>query len=152
MTYIAQLSDGSNTQFFPRTRWDALLNVPSLVQPSALKITRWNNAVTAKNGFSLSDKTYIERADFVNFSLLVFYTSWLGYPKLDAWKLVEAVAIPSSILNGYTKATGLSTRYRVNPTQDISLSDNLTALCTYPRQAIAAGTGTAIEMAYLIHN
>lgn len=36
MTYIAQLSDGSNTQFFPRTRWDALLNVPSQLQSAEL--------------------------------------------------------------------------------------------------------------------
>ena len=59
MTYIAQLSDGSNTQFFPRTRWDALLNVPSLVQPSALKITRWDNAVTAKNGCEIASGSWM---------------------------------------------------------------------------------------------
>lgn len=153
MTYIAQLSDGSNTQFFPRTRWDALLNVPSLVQPSALKITRWDNCITAQNGCRWSDKTYVERADFVNFSILAVYSGWLATNnKINAWTNVVAGTFPKSIMNGYTELTPLGVCRHTDPVKFDIFINTTNGVQFYTRQDMPANTGFPVETAYLIHN
>ena len=151
MTYIAQLSDGSNTQFFPRTRWDALLNVPSLVQPSALKITRWDNAVTAKNGWEISSGSSLTRLDFVNFSILNVY-AWIKLPKLDVWKYVEVASIPKAALNGYSKTQELTSKRFVDEIKlDLGITTNST-LTVYSRTAIASGNGFPYMVSYILYN
>ncbi len=152
MTYIAQLSDGSNTQFFPRTRWDALLNVPSLVQPSALKITRWDKCLTPQNGCQFGKEYYVERADFINFSIIAVYISWLKVNnKINSWTNVVGATFPKSLLNGYTKLTPLGVCRRTEPHIDIFLNADL-GVQLYTRDNLSAGDGLPVELAYLIHN
>ena len=152
MTYIAQLSDGSNTQFFPRTRWDALLNVPSLVQPSALKVTRWDNVITAKNGCEIASGNNLTRLDFVNFSILTV-DGWIKLPNLEAWKYIEAASIPAAALNGYSKKQAI-TQGRF--ADDGVVADlNMTtggSLTLYPRKTTTAGSGFPYLMSYILYN
>lgn len=152
MTYIAQLSDGSNTQFFPRTRWDALLNVPSLVQPSALKITRWDKCLTPQNGCQFGKEYYVERADFINFSIIVVYMSWIKITnKINSWTNVVGATFPKSLLNGYTKLTPLGVHRRTEPHIDIFLNADC-GVQLYTRDNLSADDGLPVELAYLIHN
>lgn len=152
MTYIAQLSDGSNTQFFPRTRWDALLNVPSLVQPSALKVTKWNKVITAKNGSEITDSNNLTRLDFVNFSILTV-DAWIKLPNLEAWKYIEAASIPAAVLNGYSKKQAITQGRFYSDAVEADLNITMNgALTFYPRKKISAGTGFPYLMSYILYN
>lgn len=152
MTYIAQLSDGSNTQFFPRTRWDALLNVPSLATTGAFKVTRWDKCLTPQNGCQFGKTYYVERADFINFSIIVVYLSWLKITnKINIWTNVVGATFPKSLLNGYTKLTPLGVCRRTEPHVDIFLNAD-SGVQLYTRDNLSADAGLPVELAYLIHN
>ena len=151
MTYIAQLLDGSNTQFFPRTRWDALLNVPSLVQPSALKITRWTSVITAKNGCEIASGNNVTRLDFVNFSILTV-DGWIKLPNLEAWKYVEVASIPAAVLNGYSKKQAITQGRFVDGVEaDLNITTD-GSLTIYTRKTITAGNGFPYLMSYVLYN
>lgn len=151
MTYIAQLSDGSNTQFFPRTRWDALLNVPSLATTGAFKVTDFKQCFTAMNGSQLGDGNNIHRIEFPNFMILDVYV-WVKFPKLEAWKEVNVASFPKSILNGYTHGDALSkNNFYDGVAVDMDRNPCDGMISVYPRQAITAGSGMALKMAYIVY-
>lgn len=150
MTYIAQLSDGSNTQFFPRTRWDALLNVPSLVPTGAFKVTDFKQCFTAMNGSQIGEANNIHRIEFPNFMILDVYV-WVKFPKLEAWKEVNVASFPKSILNGYTHGDAMSRNTFMDPTLDMDSAPCDGIISVYPRQAITAGQGTGLKMSYIVY-
>ena len=150
MTYIAQLSDGSNTQIYPRTRWDALLNVPSLATTGAFKVTDFKQCFTAMNGSQLGDGNNIHRIEFPNFLILDVYV-WVKFPQLEAWKEVNVASFPKSILNGYTHGDSMSRNNFMDPTLDMNSNPCDGMISVYPRQAITAGQGTALKMSYIVY-
>lgn len=150
MTYIAQLSDGSNTQFFPRTRWDALLNVPSLATTGAFKVTVFNQCFTAMNGSQVAAGNNIRRIEFPNFMILDMYV-WTKFPKLEAWKEVNVASFPKSILNGYTHGDSMSRNNFTDPSLEMDSNPCDGMISVYPRQAISAGQGTALKMSYIVY-
>lgn len=150
MTYIAQLSDGSNTQFFPRTRWDALLNVPSLATTGAFKVTDFKQCFTAMNGSQVAEGNNIHRIEFPNFMILDVYV-WVKFPKLEAWKEVNVASFPKSILNGYTHGDSLSRNVFPDPSLEMNSAPCDGMISVYPRQAITAGQGSALKMSYIVY-
>lgn len=150
MTYIAQLSDGSNTQFFPRTRWDALLNVPSLATTGAFKVEVFNQCFTAMNGSQVAAGNNIRRIEFPNFMILDVYV-WVKFPKLEAWKEVNVASFPKSILNGYTHGDSMSRNNFPDPSLEMDSNPCDGMISVYPRQAISAGQGTALKMSYIVY-
>ncbi len=151
MTYIAQLSDGSNTQIYPRTRWDALLNVPSLATTGAFKVTEFKQCFTSMNGAEIGTNNNIKRLDFPNFSILDMYL-FVKLPKLEAWKEVNMASFPKSLLNGYTRGDSMSkNNFYEGVALDMDSNPCDGMISVYPRQAITAGSGMALKMSYIVY-
>lgn len=150
MTYIAQLSDGSNTQFFPRTRWDALLNVPSLATTGAFKVTDFKECFTAMNGSQVAAGNNIHRIEFPNFMILDVNV-WVKFPNLEAWKEVIVASFPKSILNGYTHGDTMARNIFPDPWLEMDSVPCDGMISVYPRQAITAGQGSALKMSYIVY-
>lgn len=123
------------------------------VTAGAFKVTRWDNVITAQNGCHWSKYAYVERADFVNFSILAVYSSWLATnDKITAGTNVVAGTFPGSIMNGYTKMTPLGVCRHSDPVKFDIFVNTANGVQLYTRQDMPANAGFSVEMAYLIHN